>query len=58
MAADHSFDDFMITDADEDTDTTEALDDEEIVQLVSDAQEESEDAKDPDAVEAPVPTLS
>lgn len=48
----------MITDADEDTDTTEALDDEEIVQLVSDAQEESEDAKDPDAVEAPVPTLS
>ncbi|KAG0427315.1 hypothetical protein HPB47_025620 [Ixodes persulcatus] len=50
VAADQNFDDFVNADAD--TDTTEVLDDEEIVQLVSGVQEESEDAKDPDAVEA------
>ncbi|KAH7950949.1 hypothetical protein HPB52_003262 [Rhipicephalus sanguineus] len=51
VAADHNFDDFVI--ADVDTDTTEILDGEELVQLVSGAQEESEDANDPDTVEAP-----
>ncbi|KAH7933927.1 hypothetical protein HPB49_019319 [Dermacentor silvarum] len=39
---------------DADTDTREVLDEEEIVQLVSGAQEESEDGNDPDTVEAPV----
>ncbi|KAH6948063.1 hypothetical protein HPB50_022773 [Hyalomma asiaticum] len=52
VAVDQNFDDFMNTD----TDTTEVLDEKEIVQLVSSAQEESEDANDPDTVEAPVPT--
>ncbi|KAH7984703.1 hypothetical protein HPB52_023532 [Rhipicephalus sanguineus] len=51
-------DDFVIADADANTDTTEVLDDEEIVQLVSVAQEESEDANDPDTVKASVPTPS
>ncbi|KAH7946829.1 hypothetical protein HPB52_004903 [Rhipicephalus sanguineus] len=58
VAADHNFDGFVIVDADTDTDTTEVLDDEEIVQLVSGAQQKSEDANDPDTVEAPVPTPS
>ncbi|KAH7976546.1 hypothetical protein HPB52_016111 [Rhipicephalus sanguineus] len=52
VAADHNFDDFVVADAD--TDATEVLDDEEMVQLVSGTKEESEDANDPDAVEAPV----
>ncbi|KAG0415784.1 hypothetical protein HPB47_007044 [Ixodes persulcatus] len=58
VATDQNFDDFVNADADADTDTTEVLDGEEIVQLVSGAQEESEDANDPDAVEAPMPTPS
>ncbi|KAH7986396.1 hypothetical protein HPB52_024995 [Rhipicephalus sanguineus] len=58
MAAVHNFDDFVIANTDADTDTTEVLDDDEIVQLVSDVQEESEDANDPDTVEAPMPTPS
>lgn len=40
VAADQNFDNFVRADAD----TTEVLGDEEIVQLVSNAQEESEDA--------------
>ncbi|KAH7982357.1 hypothetical protein HPB52_004199 [Rhipicephalus sanguineus] len=58
LATDHNFDNFVITDADAYTDTPEVLDDDEIVQLVSGAQEESEDANDTDTVKAPVPTLS
>ncbi|KAL1439376.1 hypothetical protein MTO96_010389 [Rhipicephalus appendiculatus] len=54
VAADQNFDDFVNSDAD----AKEDLDDEEIVQLVSGAQEEPEDANGPDTVEAPVPTLS
>lgn len=56
VAADQNFDDFVNTDADTDTDTTDILDNEEIVQLVSGAQEESEDVNDPGTVEVPVPT--
>ncbi|XP_040070451.3 tigger transposable element-derived protein 6-like [Ixodes scapularis] len=58
VAADQDFDDFVNANADANTDTTEVLDDEEIVQLVSGAQEKSEEAKGPDAIEAPVPTPS
>ncbi|KAH7936024.1 hypothetical protein HPB52_016694 [Rhipicephalus sanguineus] len=47
---------FVIADAD--THPRAVLDDEEIVQLVSGAQEESENANDPDTVEAPVPIPS
>ncbi|KAH7982938.1 hypothetical protein HPB52_008322 [Rhipicephalus sanguineus] len=56
VAADHNFDELWVADAD--TDTTDVLDDEEIVQPVSGAREESEDANDPDTVEASVPTPS
>ncbi|KAM7281492.1 tigger transposable element-derived protein 6-like [Ixodes scapularis] len=58
VAADQDFDDFVNADTDANTDTTEVLDDEEIVQLVSGAQEKSDEAKGPDAIEAPVPTPS
>ncbi|KAL1476977.1 hypothetical protein MTO96_017846 [Rhipicephalus appendiculatus] len=58
VAADKNFDDFVNANADEDTDTTEVLDDEEKAQLVSGAQKESEDANDPNTVEALVPTPS
>lgn len=58
VAADQNFDDFVNVDADAHTDTTELLNNDELVQLVSGAQEEFEDANDPDTVEAPNPTAS
>lgn len=58
VATDQIFDDFANADANADTDTTEVIDDEEMVQLVSGAQEESEDVNDPDTSEDPVPTPS
>ncbi|KAH7948984.1 hypothetical protein HPB49_003847 [Dermacentor silvarum] len=54
VAADLNIDDFV--DVDADTDTTEVLNDEETVPLVSGTQEEPEDANDPDTVETPVAT--
>ncbi|KAH7935850.1 hypothetical protein HPB52_014346 [Rhipicephalus sanguineus] len=58
LLADHKFYDFVFADADANNHTTAVLDDEETAQLVSGAQEESEDANDPDTVEAPIPTPS
>ncbi|KAH7932333.1 hypothetical protein HPB52_024708 [Rhipicephalus sanguineus] len=58
VATDQNFYDFANADADADTDITEVIDDEETVQLVPSTQEESEDANDPDTVEAPVLTPS
>lgn len=58
MAAVLSFESFLCANTDADEDATEVLDDKKIVQLVTDAPEESEDADDTEDAVAPVPTPS
>lgn len=57
MAADLNFHDYLSTDTNADANTTEVLIDEEIIQLVSVAQEVPEDAENPETADAPVPTI-
>ncbi|KAH7939889.1 hypothetical protein HPB52_018835 [Rhipicephalus sanguineus] len=58
VAVQQSSDDFMHADADAERDTREVLHDEEIVQLVSVAQVESDDVNNPDTLEASMPKPS